>query len=244
MKNLAMSFIQLGDNKLPYGLYIKNPWPRSKAELWSGVQNILLTNRGMATDRGHFQAGSFLKVLLGDISNSLFKTQEQITLASSNIIPVSMQAIKSDFRLNTTIMSRYGKCLHYIDNAELSEFLMAHCMTIAYMRAGVTKKDLGEMNAMQTLITTIYVFQGVETWAKEHFRCGLLCFGEEPSTEGDHDTIMLDLIQFHLEQATKYDFHVQHCPFGVPEAFCFDGITSMECLFTSNDWFNQPIGAW
>tara|TARA_B110000967_G_C18852123_1_gene545197 strand:- start:504 stop:1364 length:861 start_codon:yes stop_codon:yes gene_type:complete len=259
--NIAMSFIKLGGTNIPYDIYINNPWPKSKEELHRRLHPLLLTSRGIRSvlnsnsDKNDLEKESFYRLLqrllMHEIANNLFKTPEEKTVAASNILDSDMQEIQSDKRLNKTFKSRYGQDLSLIHTEELQDNLLKHCMNIAHMRAGITKKDLSEMNAMETWITAVYVLQGVETWAKEHFKCGKSMIKKirTDSVKGylywltfdnDFPEVQNVFIKFLLQKEKEYDLKL----YGVPEAWTFYRDNSMYQLFSHLNGFNHPIGAW
>ena len=246
---IAMTFIRLDNKQLTYRSYVKDPWPSTKEEISLSLQAILQTNRQMRSEFRSIGSNDFRQFrmkLIGDIADKLFKTEEEMGMTAPNVIPHSIQEMKADARLNMTTMSRYSRNLASIHNEELKEFLMSHCMNLALMRAGVTVQDLSFMDEMEKITTTVYVLQGVETWAMEHFKCGLWSFIEEDSSRSAQykvrESVRVELLR--IEELEGYE-----CRFGVPEAWNFDGVTTTERWFHDVPFsqftsFNQPIGAW
>ena len=258
-----MSFIRLDNKQVAYEIYVQNPWPIKKEELLSSIHSILRTNHGirsvltsnrdamqnavLTSNRDAMQNDSekdefyrhLRKVLVDEIANELFKTEEEMTNAASIIMDDDMQSMKSDRRLNATFKSRYEQNLSSISNDELKESLMAHCMNIAHMRAGFTKKDLDDMNAIDSWITAVYVLQGVHIWAKKHFMCRISLIESLRHHE------MVKYCDEEMDECKSDLYRASDLQFGVPEAWVFDdSITDMTQFLTLFEYFNYPIGAW
>ena len=249
MREIAMSFIRLGNKKLEYSSYVKNPWPKTKVEIKRSLHALLETNSLISYELRSYNPADkndyysyCRKALIDEVAKELFKTEKEMNRTASNIMPHNMQEMKADERLNMTIMSRYSLSLSSIDNRELKEFLMSHCMNLAHMRAGVTMQDFSFMGEMEKLITTVYVLQGVETWAKDHFKCGLSSFEQEGT--GPYTSVSTTALVWgellNLQHWKNYE-----CKYGVPEAWHFEGDALLR--FFDHEGcrtFNQPIGAW